>query len=158
MPMDRRASREILLYGLFAGALIALLKLIEYRFLVLQHSTPLYGGIVAALFAFVGIRLGQKLTTTKAQTIERVVVHEVRVPVDGPFVRNTQAIARLGITPREYEILGLIASGLSNREIAARLFVSENTVKTHLSRLFDKLNARRRTQAIKHAKEHGLIP
>jgi ATP/maltotriose-dependent transcriptional regulator MalT len=67
-------------------------------------------------------------------------------------------VSKLGITPRELEILGLIAGGLSNREIAARLFVSENTVKTHSSRVFDKLGAKRRTQAVQLGKEFGLIP
>jgi two-component system, NarL family, response regulator LiaR len=156
MPIERRAAREILLYGLFAGALIVLLRLIEYRFLILQHSAPLYGGLVAALFAFLGIRLGQRLT--KPQPAERVIVQPVRVRADEPFVRDAAAVARLGLTPRECEILALIAGGLSNREIAARLFVSENTVKTHSSRLFVKLNAKRRTQAVRVAKEQGLIP
>lgn len=156
MLTDRRAAREILIYGLSAGALIALLKLVEYRFLIVQHSGPVYGGIIAATFAFLGIRLGQKLTKTR--TVEKVVVKEVRVPADAPFVQDAAAIARLGITPREYEILELIASGMSNREIAGRLFVSENTVKTHSSRLLDKLNAKRRTQAVQIAKEQRLIP
>jgi ATP/maltotriose-dependent transcriptional regulator MalT len=71
---------------------------------------------------------------------------------------NEQRLAELGITPRELEILELIAGGLSNREIAEKLFVSENTVKTHSSRLFDKLSARRRTQAVQLGKELGLIP
>jgi DNA-binding CsgD family transcriptional regulator len=155
MPIQRHAATEILLYGLFAGALIVLLRLIEYRYLVLQHSAPVYGGLVAVLFAVLGIRLGQRLA--KSQTVERVVVRQVRVPADGPFVRDAAAIARLGLTPRECEILELIASGLSNREIAARLFVSENTVKTHSSRLFTKLNAKRRTQAVQIAKDQGLI-
>jgi DNA-binding CsgD family transcriptional regulator len=155
MPIQRRAATEILLYGLFAGALIVLLRLIEYRFLVLQHAAPVYGGLVAVLFAFVGIRLGQRLT--RPATVERVVVQKVRVAADGPFVRDAAAVARLGLTPRECEILDLIAGGLSNREIAARLFVSENTVKTHSSRLFAKLNAKRRTQAVRTAQEHGLI-
>jgi ATP/maltotriose-dependent transcriptional regulator MalT len=156
MPGLRRASSEILLYGLFAGALIALLKLIEYRFLIVQHSVPIYGGLVAALFAFVGIRLGQRLA--QARTIEKVVVREVRVAAGGPFIRDEAALARLGITPREHEILTLLADGLSNREIAGRLFVSENTVKTHTRRLFARLNARRRTQAVQIAREQRLIP
>jgi ATP/maltotriose-dependent transcriptional regulator MalT len=75
-----------------------------------------------------------------------------------PFRRNESRRAELGITPRELEILEAIAAGLSNREIAERLFVSENTVKTHAARLFDKLSARRRTQAIQLAKQAGLIP
>lgn len=131
--------------------LIALLKLVEYRFLVVEHSLEIYGGIVAAVFAAVGIWLGLKLTKT------RTVIQEIRVP-STPFVRDSQRVEALGITPRELEILELMASGLSNREMADRLFVSENTVKTHSSRLFGKLNARRRTQAVQIAKERGLIP
>ena len=140
--------------------LIAGLKLIEYRFLVIAHSMEIYGGIVAALFAGLGIWLGLRLTKTR----ETVVVREVPVPVEvpvrasEPFVADEARVRQLGITPRELEILQAIAAGLSTREIAARLFVSENTVKTHSSRLFDKLNARRRTQAVQIAKEQGLIP
>ncbi|HET9439478.1 MAG TPA: response regulator transcription factor [Longimicrobiales bacterium] len=146
-------KRDILIYGFIGGLLIALLKFVEYRFLVIEHSLEIYGGLVAALFAALGIWLGLKLTRPK----EKVVVKEVRVP-DTPFVPNTARIEQLGITPREMEILELIASGLSNREIASRLFLSENTVKTHSSRIFDKLNARRRTQAVQTAREAGLIP
>ena len=153
-------KKTILLYGLLGGVLIAGLKLVEYRFLVVEHSLEIYGGIVAALFAGLGIWLGLKLTRTR----ETVIVREVPVPVEvpvrvaEPFVADAERVRRLGITPRELEILEAIAAGLSTREIAARLFVSENTVKTHSSRLFDKLNARRRTQAVQLAKEAGLIP
>jgi ATP/maltotriose-dependent transcriptional regulator MalT len=106
------------------------------------------------VFAAVGIWLGRKLTRPK----ETVVVREVVVPAPAEFVRDEARLASLGITPRELEILGLIAQGLSNREIAARVFVSENTVKTHSSRIFDKLGARRRTQAVQIGKEMRLIP
>lgn len=148
-------KRDILIYGLVAGVLIALLKLVEYRFLLVQHSVEVYGGLIAAIFAAVGIWLGLKLTRERVR--ETVVVKEVRVP-ETPFEVNRARVEALGITPRELEILQLIATGLSNREIAAKLFVSENTVKTHSSRLFDKLNARRRTQAVQIAKDEGLIP
>lgn len=157
----RRVKKTILLYGLLGGVLIAGLKLIEYRFLVVEHSIEIYGGIVALLFSVLGIWLGLKLTRTKETVIVREV--EVRVPVEvpvrvsEPFVADAERVRELGITPREMEILEAIAQGLSTREIAARLFVSENTVKTHSSRLFDKLNARRRTQAVQIAKEAGLI-
>jgi len=149
-------KKTILLYGLLGGVLIAVLKLIEYRFLVVEHSLEIYGGIVAALFAGLGIWLGLKLTRPR----ETVVVREVKVPVraPGPFAPDAERARQLGITPREMEILEAIAAGLSTREIAARLFVSENTVKTHSSRLFDKLDARRRTQAVQNAREAGLIP
>ena len=149
-------KKTILLYGLLGGVLIAVLKLIEYRFLVVEHSLEIYGGIVAALFAGLGIWLGLKLTRTRV--VVREVPVEVRVRAPEPFAPDAERVRRLGITPRELEILEAMAAGLSNREIAARLFVSENTVKTHSSRLFDKLNARRRTQAVQIAKEAGLIP
>jgi DNA-binding CsgD family transcriptional regulator len=148
--------KDVLVYGLLGGVLIALLKLIEYRFLLVEHSFEIYAGLVAAVFAAVGIWLGLKLT--RARVEERAVLREVRVPSDAPFAVNDVRVAELGITPRELEILQLIAAGLSNREIAGRLFVSENTVKTHASRLFDKLNAKRRTQAVQLAKDQGLLP
>lgn len=146
--------KTVLVYGLVGGVLIAVLKLAEYRFLVIEHSLEIYGGIVALIFSTVGIWLGLKLTRT------RVVVREVPVPVavTGPFARNEARLAELGITPRELEILEAMAAGFSNREIGERLFVSENTVKTHAARLFEKLSAQRRTQAVQRAKEAGLIP
>ena len=147
-------KKHVLIYGLLGGVLIALLKLIEYRYLVLDHSVEIYGGLVAALFATLGIWLGLKLT----RKTETIVIREISVPAPTTFVQNARQVDALGITPRELEILGLIATGLSNREIAEKIFVSENTVKTHSSRLFDKLNARRRTQAVQIGKEMGLIP
>jgi NarL family two-component system response regulator LiaR len=164
-----RVKKTILLYGLLGGVLIAGLKLIEYRFLVVEHSLEIYGGIVALLFSVLGIWLGLKLTRTKETVIVREVPVEVQVPVEvrvpvevpvrasEPFVADAARVRELGITPREMEILEAIAAGLSTKEIGAKLFVSENTVKTHSSRLFDKLNARRRTQAVQIAKEAGLI-
>ena len=149
-------KKTVLIYGVLGGVLIALLKVVEYRFLVIEHSLEIYGGIVALLFSCLGIWLGLKLTKTK----ETVVVREVPVPVpvSGPFERNEVRLGELGITPRELEILEAMAAGFSNREIAEKLFVSENTVKTHANRLFDKLSAKRRTQAVQLAKEAGLIP
>ncbi len=146
-------KRHILIYGLSGGLLIAALRLAEYRLLVIEHSVEIYGGFIAALFAVIGIVLGLKLTRTR----ETVVVREVPVP-STPFSLNEQKLGELGITPRELEILECIAKGLSNREIAEQLFVSENTVKTHSSRLFDKLGAKRRTQAVQLGKTAGLIP
>ena len=147
-PSLRRVIRDILLYGLCGGLLITVLKLTEYRFLILEHSVELYGGLIAAIFAGLGIWLGLTLTRSK----------EPPAPASAPFTPDQRRISELGITPRELEILGLIAAGLSNREIAERLFVSENTVKTHSSRLFDKLGARRRTQAVQLGKQAHLIP
>ncbi|MEQ1831477.1 MAG: response regulator transcription factor [Candidatus Eisenbacteria bacterium] len=160
-------KKTVILYGLLGGLLIAALKMMEYRYLVLEHSLEIYGGLVALLFAVVGIWLGQKLTRTREVPVRveipvRVEVEvpvrvEVPVPVSGPFVRNEAKVQELGITPRELEILEALAAGLSNKEIAERLFVSENTVKTHAARLFSKLAAKRRTQAVQLAKEAGII-
>ncbi|MEO6324764.1 MAG: response regulator transcription factor [Thermoanaerobaculia bacterium] len=159
-------KKTVIFYGLLGGVLIALLKLVEFRFLVLEHSLEIYGGLVALLFSVLGIWLGLKLTRTRETVIVREVpvLVEVQVPMPapvsaaGPFAPNRARLEQLGITPRELEILEAIAGGFSNREIAERLFVSENTVKTHAARLFDKLSAKRRTQAVQLAKEAGLIP
>lgn len=146
----------MLIYGLCGGLVIVVLKLIEFRFLVVEHSIEIYGGLIALVFACVGIWLGLKITRKK----EVVVVKEVPAPAlaPQPFALNEERLKDLGITKRELEILELIAQGMSNREIAEKLFVSENTVKTHSSRLFDKLSAKRRTQAVQIGKEMGLIP
>ena len=143
-----------LVYGICGGVLIAVLKLIEFRFLVVEHSLEIYGGLVALIFAGVGIWLGLKLTKKK----EVLIVKEVPVPAHRQFTLNEKRLKDLGITKRELEILELIAQGMSNREIADKLFVSENTVKTHASRVFDKLGASRRTQAVQIAKSQRLIP
>jgi NarL family two-component system response regulator LiaR len=146
-------KRHVLIYGLIGGILIAVLKWTEYRFLVIEHSIEIYGGLTAATFAVLGVWLGLKLTRT-----QRIVVKEVPVPAGEPFIPDESRRKDLGITPREMEILELMAQGMSNREIAGKLYVSENTVKTHSSRVFDKLGARRRTQAVQLGKEFGLLP
>lgn len=152
-------KKHVLIYGLLGGALIVLLRAIEYRYLMVQHAVEIYGALIAALFAGVGIWLGLTLTKSRERVVVKEVAVEVPVPVPtaATFVRNDQKVATLGITKRELEILELIAAGLSTREIAERVFVSENTVKTHAKRLYDKLGARRRTQAVQLAKEAGLI-
>ena len=146
--------KRFILYGLAGGALLALLKVLEYKHFVHAYPTEIYGGLVAAIFSALGVYFGLRWTRSR----EVVVVKEVRVPASGPFVLDAGKLKELGITPREHEILGLIAEGLSNREIGERLFVSENTVKTHSSRLFDKLGVNRRVQAVLKGRELGLIP
>ncbi len=149
-----RLWQHIILFGIAGGIVITLLKWTEYRYLVMEHSIEIYGGLTAATFSAFGIWLGLRLTR------KQIVVKEVqvRVPVGQPFAVNSQKQEELEITPRELEILELMAKGMSNREIADKLFVSENTVKTHSSRVFDKLGAKRRTQAVQLGKECGLIP
>jgi NarL family two-component system response regulator LiaR len=147
-------KRHVLVYGLIGGVLITVLKWTEYRFLVVEHSIEIYGGLTAAAFAVLGIWLGLKLTGTR----QRIAVKELPVPAGEPFIPDERRREDLAITRRELEILELIAQGLSNREIAAKLYVSENTVKTHSSRVFHKLGAKRRTQAVQLGKELGLLP
>jgi two-component system, NarL family, response regulator LiaR len=149
-----------LIYGICGGLLIAALRVIEYRYVVVEHSIEIYGGLTALVFASVGIWLGLKLTRKEQVIVERelIIEREVQVRAATPFALNEKRLQELAITKRELEILGLIADGLSNREIAEKLFVSENTVKTHSSRLFDKLSVKRRTQAVQRGKELGLIP
>ncbi len=154
-------KRHALIFGLVGGLLIATLQYTEYRFVIIEHSVELYGALVAVLFATFGIWLGLRITRRRETIRETVVVREVLIPAEvpalEPFAPNTAQQQALGITPRELEILTLIARGLSNREIATQLFVSENTVKTHCARAFDKLGAARRTQAVQRGKELGLL-
>lgn len=147
-------NRHVLIYGLTGGLLITALKWTEYRFLVIEHSFEIYGGLIAITFSVLGIWLGLKLTRPRQPTLA------ARVPStpNTPFVPDSKKREHLGITPREMDILELIAQGMSNREIAEKLFVSENTVKTHSSRVLGKLGARRRTQAVQLGKELGLLP
>lgn len=150
--------KRVLLYGSIGGVLLALLKYIEYQHFVRAYPTEIYGLLIALIFSAVGIYFGLKLTRPR----EVVVVKEVLVPHDGPFELDAEKVKdklkELGITQREHEILGLIAEGLSNKEIGERLFVSENTVKTHSSRVFEKLGVNRRVQAVQKGKDLGLIP
>lgn len=138
--------RTILLYGLALAGLTALLKFIEYRYFVKDFTLEIYSGLVAAVFTGLGIWAGLRLTRPKV----------VRVHPD--FQLNQAELDRRGISRREYEVLELIAQGLSNQEIAEKLFVSPNTVKTHSSNLFVKLEVRRRTEAVKKAQELELLP
>ncbi|HUN61474.1 MAG TPA: helix-turn-helix transcriptional regulator [Candidatus Sulfotelmatobacter sp.] len=147
-------KRHVLIYGLAAGLLIAGLKWAEYRFLVVEHSVEIYGGLIAATFAVLGIWLGQKLSNK----LDASVVNQPSVPAGPSVIPDKKKAGDLGITPRELDILELIAKGMSNREIAEKLYVSENTVKTHSSRVFGKLGAKRRTQAVQLGKEFGLLP
>jgi len=139
-------KRTIFIYGLALAALVSGLKFLEYRLFVHDLSIEFYVGIVALFFTGLGIWAGLKLTRK-------------RVVVVGPeFILNQPELERLGISKREHEVLELMSQGLSNQEIADKLFVSLNTVKTHASNLFLKLEAKRRTDALRRAKELQLIP
>jgi DNA-binding NarL/FixJ family response regulator len=127
------------------GLLFGLLKYVEYNFFVRNIPIEIYIGIVAIGFVALGIWAGRKLARPEV------------VKIGPDFELDAKQLARLGISKREYEVLELIAEGLSNQEIADKLFVSTSTVKTHTSNLFAKLDARRRTQAVQIAKDLQLI-
>jgi two-component system, NarL family, response regulator LiaR len=155
-------KRHVLIFGFVGGLLIATLQYTEYRFVIIEHSVELYSLLVAILFSTFGIWLGLRIKRRSEIIRETLVVREVVLPAEPrapePFAPNTTRQQAFGITARELEILTLVARGLSNREIATQLFVSENTVKTHCARAFGKLGAVRRTQAVQRAKELGLLP
>jgi DNA-binding CsgD family transcriptional regulator len=140
--------KTVLLYGLSLAALIFLLKLLQYRFLVRDLSLEFYMGLLALLFTCIGVWAGLKLTSKKTITIA----------APSNFIFDQSRLEKLGISKREHEVLELMARGLTNQEIADKLFVSVNTIKTHTANLFSKLDVRRRTQAIQKGKELLLIP
>jgi two-component system, NarL family, response regulator LiaR len=142
--------RTILIYGLAMAGLLAILKYIEYQYFVRNVPFELYVGIIAIMFTVLGVWAGLRLTRPK-------VIREF-VDNSGPFQVNEANLQKLGISKREHEVLKLISEGLSNQEIAEKLFVSTSTVKTHASNIFSKLDATRRTQAVQRAKELRLIP
>ncbi|MBK9154665.1 MAG: DNA-binding response regulator [Chloracidobacterium sp.] len=145
-----RLRTSIILYGVAMAGLIALLKFVEYSYFVRDLSLEIYIGVVALVFVGLGIWVGRRLTSRPALPDPP--------PAAPVFPPDEATLKKSGVTKREFEVLGLIAEGLSNQEIADRLFVSTSTVKTHTSNLFLKLDASRRTQAIQKAKELGLLP
>lgn len=140
--------KTVIVYGLSLAALVFLLKLLQYRFLVRDLSMEFYMGLLALLFTGIGIWAGLKLTSRKTITLA----------ASSNFIFDPARLENLGISKREHEVLELIALGLTNQEIADKLFVSVNTIKTHTANLFSKLDVRRRTQAIQKGKELLLIP
>lgn len=146
--------RDTILYGISLAFLLFFLKWIELRFIIINHTLEIYVGLIALLFTGLGIWLALKLTKPKVET--QIVEKEVTTK-NTDFIINEEVMNELGISKRELEVLQLMADGLSNQEIAERLFVSLNTIKTHTSKLFEKLEVKRRTQAVEKAKRLSLI-
>lgn len=149
-----RSARFIGWYGLALGLLLAALQAARYRFWIIGHSIEFYIALIALVFLGVGIWAGVRFAAGRPATVAGNTANSAPDSSEG----TEQLLERLGITPREYEVLRLIAQGLSNQEIASRLYVSLNTVKTHTSNLFAKLDAERRTQAVEKARSLGLLP
>ena len=148
-------NRSIFIYGASLAILLLLMKWLEWRFIIVDYAFELYAGALAIIFTLLGIWLARKLTRPKTNTI--IVEKEVVVKTNH-FVLNEKELQNLGLSKRELEVLQLMAEGLSNHEIASRLFVSLNTIKTHSSKVFEKLEVNRRTQAVDKAKKLSLIP
>lgn len=155
MLQKLKRYKELLGYSIIMAVLMLLLRWLEFRFLVFEHQFEIYIGIIAVFFLLFGIWLANKVTSPKQKTI--IVEKEVRISNDY-FILNEAELESRKISKRELEVLTLMAEGLSNNEIAERLFVSLNTIKTHSAKLFEKLEVKRRTQAIETAKKLSLLP
>lgn len=142
--MNSGVVRTIVIYGLALALGATLLQQVEYRLLAQTHSTEIWVGLIAVAFMALGVWVGARLFRRPAAT-------------EG-FERNDRAVASLGVSEREFEVLEQLAAGRSNKEIAGKLNVSPNTVKTHVARLYEKLEVKRRTEAVLRARELGLLP
>jgi DNA-binding CsgD family transcriptional regulator len=151
-----KKHKGTIIYGISLAFLLFLLKWLELRFIILDHSFEIYAGLIAIIFTALGIWLALKLSKPKIETV--VVEKEVYVTRNENFILNTSLISQLELSKRELETLNLMAQGYSNQEIAAKLFVSLSTVKTHIQNLFEKLDVKRRTQAVEKARRLNLIP
>ena len=146
----------ILLYGISLAALLFLLKWLELRFVIYDYAFEIYIGAIAVIFTALGIWLARKLTSPKIKTV--IIEKQVLINNSEGFVQDEKKAAELGLSKRELEVLELMAVGLSNEEIAERLFLSLNTIKTHSARVFEKMEVKRRTQAVEKGKRLRLIP
>ncbi len=147
--------KEFLIYGLSMAIVLFLLKMLEAHFIVFNYRLDIFIGAIAIVFTVLGIWLALKLVKPKVET--RIIEKEVYIDSQGPKEINHNEITRLGISKRELEVLTLMAEGLSNEEITGKLFISLNTVKTHSSNIFLKLDVKRRTQAVEKAKRLNII-
>lgn len=141
------------MYGASLAVLLLVMKWLEWRIVIVDHAFELYAGAVAILFTALGIWLANKLTRPKTVVVEKQVLVKNK-----DFVLNEAELARLNLSKREIEVLQSMADGLSNQQIAERLFVSLNTIKTHSSNVFEKLEVQRRTQAVEKARKLSIIP
>ena len=132
-----------------------IMKWLEWRVVVIEHAFELYAGAIALLFTALGIWLANKLTEPKTNTI---ILEKQVIVATKKFVLNEAEVVRIGLTKREMEVLQSMADGLSNQQIADRLFLSLNTIKTHSSKVFEKLEVQRRTQAVEKARNLNIIP
>jgi len=154
--------RNLILYGLALALLLLLLQLLEFKLMIIDHATEVYITAIAIIFTGLGVWIAAKIMKPKTEVRTETVIVEKEVVVyrenEASFKSNEIIIQQLGISQREMEVLQLMAEGNSNREIAEKLYLSLHTIKTHTSRLFEKLDVKRRTQAIEKAKRLNIIP
>lgn len=148
-------NKTNIIYGISLAFLLIFLKCLELRFIIFNHSYEIYIELIAIFFTAFGIWLALKLSKPKVETV--IVEKEVYIGKPENFIQNTFLISKLELSKRELEVLELLAKGYSNQEIAAQLFVSLSTVKAHNQNLFEKLEVKRRTQAVEKAKRLKLI-
>ena len=151
-----KRHKELLGYAITMAILMLLLRWLEFRFLIVNNQFEIYIGLIASFFLLFGIWIANKILKPKEKTI--VIEKEIRITANDDFIINEAELLQRKISKRELEVLTLMAEGLSNNEIAERLYVSLNTIKTHSAKLFEKLEVKRRTQAIETAKKLRLLP
>ena len=155
-------NRTFILYVLSLALLFIIMRLVEYKLLIIDHSVEIYVGVIALFFLLLGIWISRKLFSPKKEIsiIENEKIIEKEIYIDRPpvFEQNVSALKKMEISSRELEVLELIAKGMSNQEIADQLFLSLSTIKTHVGNLFFKLDVTRRTQAVQKAKKMSIIP
>lgn len=156
-------NKAAIIYSISLAFLLFFLKWLELRFIIFEHSFEVYIGFIAVIFTALGIWLALKLSKPKVETV--IIEKEIYVNTDANlpgrgegFTRDAALVSKLELSKREMEVLSLMAQGHSNQEIAAELFVSLSTVKTHIQNLFEKLEVKRRTQAVEKARRLSLIP
>lgn len=150
-----RKYKSTILYGISLAGLLFLVKWLELRFIIINHALEIYVGSIAVVFTALGIWLALKLSKPKKETI--VIEKEIYIDTT-EFIQDKGQLEKLNLSRREMEVLDLMAQGCSNQEIASQLFVSVPTIKTHSSKLFEKLDVSRRTQAVEKAKRLRIIP
>jgi DNA-binding CsgD family transcriptional regulator len=148
-------NKTNIIYGISLAFLLFFLKWLELRFVIFDHSYEIYIGLIAALFTSLGIWLALKLSKPKIETV--IIEKEIYIEKSEIFVPNSSLISKLELSKRELDVLELLAKGHSNQEIASQLFVSLSTVKAHNQNLFEKLDVKRRTQAVEKARKLNLI-
>lgn len=155
MTFFLRKYRHILRYGLFMAVLVFILKWLQWKFLIVDNATDIYVGLIALFFTLLGIWIATQLAKPRQEKV--IVEKEIFIPQPEDFTINETVLEKLNLTKREYEILELLVKGHSNAEIAEILFLSLSTIKTHVSNLYDKLNVKRRAQAIARSKKLRIV-